>query len=421
MHLISVENPADDEFSENPPVAIASPLIKAFGMRLVLAKGRSQYGSLRLHIDQLAAALAALGHETQVLDLLAEDRHTQLSEALSTRPDAFFTFNSMAHEVATGPVMREIGCVFASLHVDHPVHDLARLEPGSAQRVLFFLDRTHVDFVRAWTQPGAFAHLGFMPPGANELDTPVDVSDEAFARRDIPLLFTGTYRGAPTPGWIEWPETPVRELVVATAERMAADGQLALLDALRGTLVERRMSLSADLLRLIAPLLSTAQLYAEAHHRHAVLAALGESGVPIEAHGAGWEPMCARYPSIRHGGVGSFEETLGLLRRARLVLNINNGFVAGGHERVFTALCAGAAVVSDTSRFYADAFKDGEELTTYSLRQLDRAPGRLISLMSDLPAQAALARAGHRRAMAEHRWGARAAELIRAIEAVQTA
>ncbi len=390
-------------------------------MKVVLAKGSSQYGSLRLHIDQLAAALKDRGHDAEVVDMVGEHGLTPLLEALSGRPDCFFTFNSMAHEIAAQPYMREIGCVFAGLQVDHPVHDLARLESPIERRVLFFLDRSHIAFVEAWAGPGAMAHAGLMPPGANELDEPVDVSDEAFERRDIPLLFTGTYRGPPTAAWADWPDSAGKTLVAETAARMASDGQLPLLDALRGVLIAHRIAFSQDLLRSIAPVLSVAQLYAEAHHRHAVLTALGEGGVPIQVHGAGWEPLRQRYPSIRHAGVGSFEETLHLLRRARIVLNINNGFVAGGHERVFTAMCAGAAVFSESSRYYADAFKQGEEMASFSLRQLDRTPGQLISLMSDLPAQAAMARAGHARAMAEHRWSARAEELVRVVEAVRGA
>ena len=45
---------------------------------------------------------------------------------------------------------------------------------------------------------GGFAQLAFCPPGANELPDAADLSDAAFAARDIPAMFTGTYRGAPT-------------------------------------------------------------------------------------------------------------------------------------------------------------------------------------------------------------------------------
>ncbi|MDE1145440.1 MAG: hypothetical protein PW843_02320 [Azospirillaceae bacterium] len=58
-------------------------------MRIVLFKGQSQYGSLRLHIDQLATAFTALGHEAIIVDLAADDGVARLNAALA-RPVQFF-------------------------------------------------------------------------------------------------------------------------------------------------------------------------------------------------------------------------------------------------------------------------------------------------------------------------------------------
>lgn len=388
-------------------------------MRLVLIKGRSQYGALRLHIDQLAAALDGLGHETAVIDLADGGSLAPLADALATPTDALFAFNGMACEIAASEAVRGLGLVYASLYLDHPVHHLNRLTLPIERQVLFFLDRSHLQFMAAWGARHDYAHLGFLPPGANTLAEPVDVSDAAFRARDIPLLFTGTYRGPPSPVWADWPESPAREIVAQTGARMAADPRLPLMEALRAVLSERRMTLSQDLIAALGPLLGAAQLYAEAHQRHAVLTALGEAGAPIEVHGVGWAELSARYPQVRHAGEGSFEETLRLLRRARIVLNINNGFVAGGHERVFTAMSAGAAVVSEASRYYAEAFEPGVEIETFAANRPAEAPARLAALMADEPRQAALARAGHARALAEHAWTARAGKIIAAIEAAR--
>ena len=388
-------------------------------MRLILAKGRSQYGSLRLHLDQLAAAIAAMGHEVSVVDLLEAEGSLPVVRAIASGADCFFAFNGMACEVAALDAVRATGCVYASAYVDHPVHHLPRLNHAINKQVVWFLDRSHVQFMTAWGAGRSFAHLGFLPPGANKIDAAVDTSDEAFERRDIPLLFTGTYRGPPQPGWTNWPDSAAKALVAETAERMAADGRLPVLDALRNTMAARKSKLSAELLESISLLLASAQQYAEAFHRHAVLTALGEAGVPVEVHGIGWTPLCERYPSFRHAGEGSFIETLHLLRRARVVLNINNGFVAGGHERVFTAMSAGAAVFSESSRYYDDVFKDDREIATFSIRRPERVASQLSAFLADVPGQAAIARAGHAKAKAEHSWAARAAKMMKVIEAVR--
>jgi hypothetical protein len=387
-------------------------------MRFVLFKGQSQYGSLRLHIDQLAAALRDQAHDVRVLDLETPDRIAVVNAALADPPDCFFGIGGVGSDIRneTGSVYDQLGVVYATLYVDHPVHHVQRITTPIRRYVAFFLDRTHVQFTAAWPAARGLTIRSFVPPGANELPEPVDTSDEAFARRDIPLLFTGTYRGPPQPGWEAWPESPAREIVGDIAARMAADATLPVLDALKAALADRGGQLTPDLFDQFVPLLQPAQAFAEAYHRDAMLHALGKAGVPMHVYGQGWEPLAALYPGFVYGGVGSFEETLHLLRRARLVLNTNNGFVAGGHERVFTAMCAGAAVFSDASKYYAEAFKEGREIVTFPWSRMDQAPAQLLPLMDDTPKLAAIARAGHKRAMAEHRWSDRAARIVKAVK-----
>ena len=74
-------------------------------MRIVLVKGRSQYGSLRLHVDQLAAALRGLGHQAPVVDLAASETLMPLIEAMSQPTDAMFAFNGVACEFAAQDLM----------------------------------------------------------------------------------------------------------------------------------------------------------------------------------------------------------------------------------------------------------------------------------------------------------------------------
>lgn len=387
-------------------------------MRFVLLKGNSQYGSLRLHIDQLGAALAGLGHDVRIVDLANPDGVGALNATFADPPDCYFSVGGVGSDARNdaGSVYDQLNVVYATLYVDHPVHHLPRVTAKIRRHVQFYLDRTHVQFVTALPAARGLSQLGFLPPGANELPEPVDTSDAAFEQRDIPLLFTGTYRGAPQPGWSEWAPSPAKELVTDIAARMMADARLPLLDATRSALADRGGDLSGDLFDQLAPLIQHAQLFAEAYHRDALLHALGSAGVPVQIWGTGWEPLAAAYPSFDWRGVGSFEETLSLLRRTRLALNTNNGFVAGGHERVFTAMCAGAAVFSDASKYYAETFKEGREIVTFGWHRLDEVPGQITALLADTPRLAAIARAGHRRATAEHRWTERAARIVKAVK-----
>ena len=387
-------------------------------MRFALIKGQSQYGSLRLHIDQLAQALRETGHEAVVADMAAEGRQAQLDQALLSRPDCIFGFSGVGTDLrgAAGSVYDLTAAAYASIYVDHPVHHLARLRAPIRRNVAFFLDRSHVQFVEASPFADAFTGLGFLPPGANELAEPADLSDDAFARRDIPLMFTGTYRGPPRAYWRDWPEGASKVIAEGIVARMTADATLALLDAVDDVLRAMGAERTPQLFEQLLPQLTPPQAFAEAYHRDAALHALGRAGLPMHVWGAGWEPLAARYPSFAYGGVGSFAETLHTLRRARIVLNINNGFVAGGHERVFTAMCAGAAVFSDANPYYEEAFEPGREIATFAWARLAAMPDQLADLVADAPRAGRIARAGAARALAEHRWIHRAQALAQAIK-----
>jgi hypothetical protein len=388
-------------------------------VRFILYKGQGQYGSLRLHIDQLAVALGALGHEARVIDLMAQEAAAQVNTSYQDPPDCYFGISGIGSDVMVDGVSAydRIGRPYASLYVDHPIHHVARLSTPIARNIVFFLDRTHLQFMSAWSKGRGFAQIGFMPPGANELPDAPDLSDEAFAGRDIPLLFTGTYRGPPTTPWRAEGVTPAGAVMDALSGLMAADGRLPLLDALRQALATLyKADLTPQLLEEFLPLLSQAQFYAEAYHRDRLLRTLGEAGVPLTVYGSGWEPLAQAYTAWTYGGVGSFEETLSLLRRARLVLNTNNGFVQGGHERVFTAMAAGAAVISDDNRYYQEAFKPGREIALFPWSKVDRVPAQIEALLGDVGALSAMARSGAKRAMADHRWAARASRLVKAVK-----
>jgi hypothetical protein len=387
-------------------------------MRFLLLKGQSQYGSLRLHIDQLAGALRALGEDVRVIDLLHhEGTAAFVRAAVVDGADCVFAFSGVFGQ-EYGAVYKKLGITYASLYVDNPVHHLPRLQPPESAYVAFFLDRTHQAFMQAMDEARAFAHLGFLPPGANTLAAPVDVSREAYGERDIPILFSGTYRGEPPRAWLDMP-TAVCNLLNAVAERMVADGSLWIGAALRDALDATDVKLTPEFLRSVAPVLSPVQLFAEAYHRNAFLDVVGPAGIAIQTVGKGWGPLCERYRSFSYLGEGSFEETLELLRRTRVVINVNNGFVSGGHERVFAAMAAGAAVFSETSFFYDEVFVDGEDIATFKTPAQPDVAARLQRLSDDLDLGARIAAKGYAKTQAHHLWTNRATEIVEVVRGLR--
>jgi hypothetical protein len=241
---------------------------------------------------------------------------------------------------------------------------------------------------------------------------------ESFDDRDIDLLFTGTFRGEAERPWRSWPEGPSRAIVDDIADRMAAQGDLPIREALVQALQAFGAEPTAQRLSNFLPVLHLPQRFAETYLRGAFVRTLGQADMPVTIYGEGWAPVAERFSSFDYRGPGSFAETQSLLPRTRIVLNTNNGFVAGGHERVFTAMGAGAHVFSDASAFYARAFVEGREISTFPWSDLAQAPARLEQLLADRQGLAARADAGRARVLAEHSWANRVDGLLAAVEGV---
>jgi len=391
-------------------------------MRIVLYKGQSQYGSLRLHVDQLAGALARMGHEAIVVDLLESDWIARLTAAISRPVQFFYGFNGMASDLQSeGQSLYErLNAAYISLYVDHPVHLWPRLDIKFNRHIVSFLDRTHVELVRRYFPDDHFAAVSFMPPGANLLR---ELEPEAFDRwesRSIPLLLTGTYRGEPGRAWRSWEQGFLTQLFDEAVERILAEDMLSVDAALDRVLYDWNMGLSLQVRRNLTLKAVEIHRYIEAYRRHQLLHVLKDAGVPITVYGKGWEPYLGTFRNIDWRGEGSFLETLDLLRQTRLVLNSNNNFVAGGHERVFAAQAAGAAVISDISAFYASEFQEGQDIHLYRWTRIQDVPDIITSALAEPARLARLARAGWERTKIHHSWDVRARHILGLYEAVNS-
>ncbi|HYG87186.1 MAG TPA: glycosyltransferase [Azospirillum sp.] len=391
-------------------------------MNILLLKGLSSYGALHIQIDQAAAAFRSLGHDVTVADFedSVEGEET-VQAALAQRVDFCFALNAICADVAMtrssfGPLL---DTAYVTAIVDHPIYHQERLQAGLPHYVVCTIDPSHLDFLEAWAGPGKYAATAFVPPGGNKPDTLPDMDVERyFAERDIPILFTGTYRGAPRRVWADWEPNLNKDLMETATELVLDTGTYSVEEAVREVLDGWGIELESEKLAGLLSSLTFLHRYIEAYRRHEMLVTLGKAGVPLSVYGNGWEPLCEAYPSFQYGGIGSVEETLGLLRRSRICLSTNNNFIRGGHERVFTAMCNGAAVVSEASTFYESAFVEDQEIVLFRWRELRMLPTMLNAVLKSPERLHAIAQAGHRKALEEHTWVSRARDILELVEKV---
>lgn len=390
-------------------------------MRAILIKGQSVYDATRVFVDELAGALSRRGILPVVIDATSEPDFGGALARASAAGDVVFAYSiCIAAEWRDG-VGRTIGQICRAphilQHVDYPLTHLPRLEQAPHDTVILTVDPTHIDSLVSLCGPGRFAHVGFCPHGAVGKAAPAEPDADAFAAaRDIPILFTGTWYRPVTPSWHAL-DSGVRPLV-ETGYQIALSQEFvpamtALDQAMRAAGLDPKNPEFAG----FRTLASGIHEQVRAHRREQLLKTASRIGLPIHVYGRGWEAAKEEFPNLILGGEANLQEAIALMRRSRVVLNINANFGAGSHERPLTAMMAGAAAASDHSKFWASEFRAGREIALYQWKALEAGLHMIAALSNDPQKAFAMARAGQARVLAGHTWDHRVDTLLTAAEA----
>ena len=382
-------------------------------MRIALIKGPSQYGAIRLQTDQMRAAFERAGAETYLIELLAPEFRAQVEAAGKAGIDLLYSPTvGWPARVGASHLADLFGCPYVALSIDHPAYLLDEIDRVPENTILLTLDETHQDYLAQVFPAGRFRAMPLVPPGGSCMEPTEPAEADAFcAAREIPVLFTGTLRFT---GATDWEEAggPVKRVLDDAAEACLAADLLPPHEAILAA-AERSGLVSED--KRTAFLRQwTASLNEHIHSKRRMQAMkrLAEAGIPVHVWGKNWQKRLYRFKSFVYGGDGTSEETLALMKRARIVLNTNTNFVGGGHERVFAAMRAGAAVVSDCSTYYERVFEDGVSIALYRWTALRALPELIRGLLDDPERLSRIANAGLARAETRHSWDARAAEIL---------
>jgi len=391
-------------------------------MRVALLKGQSVYGVLRAFVDDVAARFTARGWDAQILDF----EHANVADlpallAAGGPLDLVFSVNAFAEfRDGQGRSITEFTGAPHILHyVDYPLHTFPRFCALPSTAAVLLVDHSHVRTVNALFGEDHFAFLGFGPHGG--LGEPVAMPPSAAAwaeERPIPILFAASnYR--PSSDLFEGIPDALRGVFQYAVDMALATEWIAPLEALDAALAAhgldpRDPALSTaerQDLRNIRILSSLVQETVRRERRQRFVTAARRAGLPLTVVGNGWDGM----PGIadNKGPVG-IEDCIALMRQARLCINLSGNFGEGSHERPLSAMLAGAAVASDATRFYAEAFVPQREITLFHWMSLDADLARLAELSRDTAALYAMAVQGHVVASRAHRWDNRVDTYIEA-------
>ena len=384
--------------------------------------------------EQIALELERNGYETCFIDYerMYESMDAML-HFLEREETALVTFNfiglrgeSVFQTESGRSIWQEENLPILNILVDHPLYYHSCLKEAGGRTRVFCVDREHVGYVRRF-YPGV--KVEFLPLAGNELlfshgdgehgthraDVPEPVP---YGRRTVDLVFTANYVS------MEMLEEKVKALdddyrifYRRITEDLIADPTQSVDVVMERHIRDELGAVPGEQLCAAMSGMIWIDLFVRSYFREKVVQTLADAGIIVRVFGADWEKIhCKKPQNVRtSGGKVNSAACVQAMRDARIALNVMPWFKDGAHDRVFTAMLQGTAVLTDDSRYLREECRDGENICFYSLRALEQLPDQVVSLLEDPVWMAELAERGYRMAEKRHRWKNRAGLLMQAL------
>lgn len=158
------------------------------------------------------------------------------------------------------------------------------------------------------------------------------------------------------------------------------------------------------------------------YFREKVVRILIESGIELHVFSDSWQssPFCTHPNLVLHRDV-TFEESLDVMARSRLSLNLMSWHKGGMTERIANIMLNGAVCVSDQTAYLKNHFTDGKDIVLFDLMQLQELPEKVHALLNPQNDETVrqIAQAGYENAWKNHRWENRAGQFIGLLETIE--
>jgi hypothetical protein len=381
-------------------------------LKVVLLKGCSQYGALRHGIDDMAKGFAAHGDDPTVVDLAGVEDGEKLSALLERqRPaDLVFSFNILGgYRDKRGRTVSDlVDAPHVVMCVDYPLVHLSRLLDTPPATAILTVDPSHVQVIDDFFGAEHFAFVGFCPHAAFGEPQPLPATAEEFLSiRPTPVLCPMSYYAPPPPPWRNYPDV-MRKVFTAAAEFALTEEWVPPLAALDRALIAGGIDFSDPNhrkdLTVVRTLAEEVNEWVRAVRRQRLFEAAAKVGLPLTVYGNGYDGALARYRNIDCRGPLEAPALLREMGKSRMVVNVNANFGRGMHERVPTAMVAGAVAATDTSAYYREHYATGEDIALFRWQHLEEDLAGIRDLLDDGEALFRMAKAGQKKALAQDRW-----------------
>ncbi|MDC7293602.1 hypothetical protein NXH67_08745 [Butyrivibrio sp. DSM 10294] len=388
---------------------------------LILRRGNINYDSLTSFSALLSKALGSCGIEVDYWDL--DRSNEKLDKRLSeVRYDFALTFNSIGqhnYKVNGENIWNKHRIPFFNYIVDHPQMHSIYLFSECSNYYCLCLDRDHVDYAKRFYKDVKDAF--FLPLGGSDSDEEkVDDSFEEFEHREFDVVFTGSYvdRDELDGKILALPEA-VRNIELAYLDHMLDNRTLSLEEGLTAILPDFGIDPSDEkaYFGFANALFPITNNYLRSYTREEAVRFLAQSKGTIHLFGTGWDTLDDLENVVLHGSC-TYLETAAIYKKSKIVFNVMPYFKNGAHDRIPTSMLAGAAVLTDDSKYYRDVCeKAGHEIMRFwNLSAPEALPYIVDDMLSDPDKLYEIAQRGLHLARGNMTWNRTAEKLVGILE-----
>lgn len=126
-----------------------------------------------------------------------------------------------------------------------------------------------------------------------------------------------------------------------------------------------------------------------------------------------WERDLGKGSNFSFLGQVPFDQALQLMGQTKILLNSCAWILAGGHERIYTGMAAGAVVVTQENSYLKETFQDEENILFYRPQTLSSLSQKITSLLSNEPKRTAMMHKGRETVLHHDTWDHRASTLVK--------
>ena len=266
--------------------------------------------------------------------------------------------------------------VALNILMDHPLRFHPTMQNHPRNYVQFCCDHNHVDYVRKYFSDTVYK-VEFMPhAGTYRKELCLDDYDS----RPYDVLFSGTYYRPQS--YLDQIDSAFKDNELLRvfyhnlAEYMIDNNSITTEQAVLDVIDMMELSLAQEQVKQLFRFSEPIDWMARMYYREKIISIIAEAGIDIWLLGRGWE----NHPSTELHNVHiindrvPFADTLSVMEKAKINLNVMPWFKAGTHDRIFNILLSGSLPLTDSSKWLKEHFQDKKDIVYYKLDACEEIP-----------------------------------------------